>query len=84
MIKGNTRQVIIVRGADSRLFEQAVFFLREDGDSISEEALLDEAMRAADRYTLHKSRRCKPLPHAIWLLIGAVSVGVLWALSLLL
>ena len=30
MVKGNTRQVIVVKSPDPKLFEQAIFLLRED------------------------------------------------------
>ena len=30
MVRGNTRQVIVVKSPDGKLFEQAFFLLRED------------------------------------------------------
>ena len=47
MVKGVCRQVIVVKGPDPRLFEQAIFILKEDAvkEGITDEALLKEAER---------------------------------------
>lgn len=46
MVKGTTRQVIVVRPQESDLFEQAIFLLREEAleqHGVTEQALLEEA-----------------------------------------
>ena len=46
MVKGITRQVIVVKSPDKKLFDQAIFLVREDAlanGGITEEALLNEA-----------------------------------------
>ena len=46
MVKGNSRQIIVVNAPDQKLFEQAIFILREGAvgaDGITDEALLKEA-----------------------------------------
>ena len=44
MVKGVSRQVIVVRQPDTKLFEQAIFLLRDGADGgISDEALLRQA-----------------------------------------
>ena len=45
MVKGTSRQVIVVQGTEPKLFEQAIFILRDNalGAGISEDALLKEA-----------------------------------------
>ena len=56
MVKGITRQVVVVQGGDPAMFEQAIFLVRDDLVSqggVSEEALLEEARRACSpRLTL--------------------------------
>ena len=50
MVKGTTRQVLVVRPQESDLFEQAIFLLREEAleqHGVTEQALLDEARRLA-------------------------------------
>ena len=52
MLKGVTRQVIVVRSPEGKLFEQAIFLLRDDSLShgVGEQELLDEARRVAALY----------------------------------
>ena len=44
MVKGTTRQVLVVRPQESDLFEQAIFLLREEAleqHGVTEQALLE-------------------------------------------
>ena len=45
MVKGTSRQVILVQGPEEKLFEQAIFILKDEAVSqgITEELLLKEA-----------------------------------------
>ena len=85
MVKGIARQVIVVKSPDTRLFEQAIFLLKEDAmenHGVSEQALLEEARRAADSYLLRKTRRHhkRILPIA-WASAGAALTGFVWFVS---
>ena len=45
MVKGTTRQVLVVRPQESDMFEQAIFLLREEAleqHGVTEQALLEE------------------------------------------
>ena len=48
MVKGISRQVIMVHSPDPKLFEQAIFILKEDAaqNGVTDEALLKEAEQA--------------------------------------
>ena len=89
MVKGVTRQVVVVRSPDPELFEQAIFIVRGDGThSISEEEVLEQARRAAGGYV---SGRAEDGPRAgtlglrlVSALMGAVLVGLAWVLTALL
>lgn len=83
MVKGNTRQVIVVKSPDPNLFEQAIFLLQDDAmNGISEQDLLKEACRAADRYSYKKPPR--PRQHQfIWAFAGAACVAIAWICSAL-
>ncbi len=86
MVKGNTRQVIVVRSPDAKLFEQAIFLLKEDAlkkHGVGERELLEQARRLSDGYIKKEPRRKRPLPPLFWLGLGAVPVGLAWALTLL-
>lgn len=83
MVKGTTRQVIVVRSPDPKLFEQAVFFLREDAlekHGVDETALLEQARRLADGCTERKRKRKNHSP-AFWLGLGAFPVALGWCIT---
>ena len=85
MVKGIARQVIVVKSPDTRLFEQAIFLLKEDAaetHGVSEQALLEEARRAADGYLTRKiRRRSRRLPPLAWASVGAAATGFVWFVS---
>ena len=82
MVKGISRQVIVVRSPDQKLFEQAIFILREDalGEGISDEAILRQAKLAAEGYL--SGRRKRP-SGALCALAGSLFTGLIWAITLL-
>ena len=57
MVKGISRQVILVHSPDKKLFEQAIFILRDDAREVTEEMLLKEAERAI-RFPQVKEKWC--------------------------
>lgn len=77
MIKGISRQVIVVRSPDPKLYEQAIFILREDAAGVTDEMLLQEAMRVTKKPK-------KQLPGAVWGMFGAVGTALIWLLTVLL
>ena len=54
MVKGISRRVIVVDSPDPRIFEQAIFILRNDMASgsggVSSQQLVDQAVRIAKSY----------------------------------
>ena len=79
MVKGITRQVILVQGPDPKLFEQAIFILRDDAPDVTDEALLKEA----DRLIRAGSGKRKLQLGPLWAAGGAAVTGIIWALTLL-
>ena len=79
MVKGISRQVIVVSSPDKKLFEQAIFIIREDAREVTEEMLLKEAERAI-RFPQVKQKWCGPL----WAAGGAAATGLLWLSTILL
>lgn len=79
MVKGVSRQVIVVQSPDRKLFEQAIFILREDTpqQGITEEMLLREARQAA------KTGRRQPAvaPGPVWACGGALATALVWLLT---
>ena len=79
MVKGISRQIILVHSPDKKLFEQAIFILRDDAREVTEEMLLKEAERAI-RFPQVKEKYCGLL----WAAAGAAATGLAWAISILL
>lgn len=83
MVKGTTRQIILVKGSGEKLFEQAIFLVRDDAlanGGITEEALLKEARQVCAHNPVSLSTRVKLL----WASCGAGIIGLLWLLTALL
>ena len=76
MVKGISRQVILVHSPDRKLFEQAIFILRDDAKDVTEEDLMKEAERLI-RFPPVKKSRQGPL----WAAAGAALTALAWLLS---
>ena len=78
MVKGISRQVIVVNGPDPRLFEQAIFILKENiGEGITDDVLLKEARQAIQNSTSRRKRHFW-LYGAFWACCGAGLTGIAW------
>lgn len=83
MVKGISRQVIVVDAPDSRYFDQAIFILstHAEENGVSREQLVEQAVRIANSYVRGHSGaaarriRLSPLTAA---LLGGAAVGVIW------
>lgn len=83
MVKGISRQVIVVHGKEQALFDQAIFFLKDKavtGEGVTDEALLKEAKQ------LMLTSRKRPLRAygPVWACAGALVTGAAWLLTVLL
>lgn len=78
MVKGVTRQVVVVRCPDARYFEEATFLLREDILPGADRVLKD-ACRAADAYIREHAEKRRLTRGIRYLLLGGAAVlcGVL-------
>lgn len=84
MVKGTSRQVILVQGAEEKLFEQAIFILKDKAvaQGITEEMLLKEARSALrGRELPTRRRRGLYLYGAVWAAGGALATGLAWLLT---
>ena len=85
MVKGVSRQVIVVPSPDPKLFEQAIFILRDDAvlEGVTDEQLLREA-RAAIRGSDRPGRKRKLFGYgAFWAAGGSLVTGLVWLLTVL-
>lgn len=79
MVKGISKQVILVHSPDTQLFEQAIFILKDNPQEITDEMLLKEARRIMD--TPGKKRR---IYGPAWACAGAAITGIIWVISIFL
>ena len=90
MVKGITRQVILVKSPDPRLFEEAIFIVKEEAlarEGVSAARVLREARQAADGYLKQGkawNRRLERAPAAVWGVLGAALASAGWAVWLFL
>lgn len=83
MVKGLSRKVIIVKSPDPKIFEQAIFIVRDDflaSQGIGQKELLRQAKQAANGYVnqtygWHRFRNAHPL---LFGMLGAAVVLALW------
>ena len=78
MVKGITKQVIVVHSPDPKLFEQAIFILKEDAvrEGITDEILLKEAKKAINQKATPKFSS-----GPLWACAGAGVTGLVWLLT---
>ena len=85
MVKGITKQAVLVRTPDPELFEQAIFIVRgEPRDGVTQEKLLRQARQAAQGYVLGRTGRVRLAARLLWMLAGAALTGLVWVLTALL
>lgn len=85
MVKGISKQVIVVQSPDPKLFEQAIFILREgamDSGGVTDQQLLSEADRLirsgrAEKRGLHR------ISGPVWAFGGALLTGIAWVICAL-
>ena len=86
MVKGTSRQVIVVQTPEPKLFEQAIFILNDKalGEGITDEVLLKEAQQAIRGVDRQGKKRYFYLYGAVWAAGGALALGILWLMTVLL
>lgn len=79
MVKGISRQVIVVQSPQTQHFEQAIFILKENAQGITDDMLMKEA-----KSLLHSSGPNKRFSGPVWACIGALTTGVIWLCTIFL
>lgn len=89
MVKGISRRVVVVDSPDQRFFEQAIFIVRNDaaGEGVTSRELVEEAKRVARSYVGNGhgrlSRAWRDLSPALYTLMGAAGIGLVWLVAAL-
>ena len=81
MVKGISRQVVVVQSPDPKLFEQAIFILRDGQQGVTDEALLTEANRLIGSNQSRKRSWFYAGP--VWAAAGAMATGLIWLFTFL-
>lgn len=82
MVKGISKQVIVVNSSDKGMFDQAIFILSDDamkGNGVTNDELLREAKSLINQKNHHKNS--SPFLRLLFLLSGALITGVVWLLT---
>ena len=88
MVKGISRRVVVIRSPDKRIFEEAIFIVREDSyneKSITGEMIVKEAQEIAARYVREnlKKRRLPKLPPLFFTALGIIITSAVWIATVL-
>lgn len=85
MVKGISRQVIVVHAPDQKLFDQAIFILKDE--AVNKEGITDEMLlKAADKIlhsTLKGKKQKRGFYGPVWACAGAICTGLVWLLTAL-
>lgn len=85
MVKGISRQVIVVHPTEQKLFDQAIFILNDE--AVGKEGITDQMLLKAAEKLLHtggnKKNRSVFRYGALWACAGALATGVVWLLTVL-
>lgn len=86
MVKGISRQVIVVHSPDPKLFEQAIFILKDEAvaQGVTDELLLKEAQQAIRGGNSAVKRKRLGMSGPVWAVGGAMLTGVAWLICSLL
>ena len=91
MVKGTSRRVIVVDSPDPKLFEQAIFIVRNEAftqEGVTSRQVLGEACRIAQGYAAQQTAQppfWKRIPRWGWIAAGIVlAVAAVWLATWLL
>jgi len=83
MVKGISRQVIVVNAPEPKLFEQAIFILKDS--AVGKEGVTDEVLLQEAKQLIGSPRKRKLWMYGpVWACGGAVLTGLAWLLTVLL
>lgn len=82
MVKGISRQVIVVQSPDKKLFDEAIFIMRSD---VSQQEVTDEMLLREAKQALHSEKwQLSVASGPVWAIGGALATGIVWLLTVLL
>lgn len=87
MVKGINKRVIVVKTPDPRLFEEAIFILKEEAfaEGVSANQVIQEAHQVAKSYVKRNTLPGKwlsAIPAPAYAAAGALAATALWSLAM--
>ena len=85
MVKGVSRQVLVLHCPEEKLFEEAIFILKEEalrGGGISNDDLLKEAKKLIGQQNASKKRGLLAYG-PVWAFAGSLLTAAVWGMCLL-
>ena len=83
MVKGISRQVIVVHSPDQKLFDQAIFILKDE--AVGKEGITDDMLlKSAEKLLRSSGVSKKPkifLYGPVWAGMGAMAIGLVWLIT---
>ena len=79
MVKGISKQVILVHGPDTEMFEQAIFILKDNAAGFTDDMLLKEAKKL-----INSPRKRKFDSGPVWACGGALLTGLILLITIFL
>lgn len=83
MVKGSSRQVIVVKSPEQTNFEQVIFFVKEG--TVPQASVVAQAQQIARDYGKKDSLFASSLgiPGLLWVALGASGASFCWGIGLL-
>jgi len=85
MVKGITRRVVVIKTPDPRVFDEAIFIVKDDAlrRGVTGEEVLREAQDAARDYIRKNRGRSflSRIPSPVFALLGAGLTALVWFLT---
>lgn len=86
MVKGSSRQVIVVKALSETIFEQAIFFVKDQAmtPGVSQDSAVAQAQKIARQIGQKEDIFSTPsgVHGLLWTALGAAGASFLWALGL--
>ena len=85
MVKGISKRIVVVKPMDTKIFEEAIFIVREDvllSGGVSSEELVEEAQRVAHSFArtqlTGREKLLAHIPGPVFAVLGAAATGIAW------
>ena len=83
MVKGISRQVIVVHAPEQKMFEEVIFILRDEvreTGGVSDQELLQQAQKLL-RHAQPKRKMYRKLQPIFWSFAGAMLTSAIWLIA---